>query len=762
MRGHTKGMGAAVLVCVFLAPARLPATLANDLCAPGADPCVVSTAVPVTTGSLIDLAGRELRVVPGGALDVGGGSMTIRAGRVSVASGGFIRARGSGAASGGIIIINAGDVTLAAAGSSGALDANGAPGGTITVNASGDLTLTGPFAVDARALALADEGGTVNLLARNATLAGQVRVLGGTESLGGDITVTVTGALTVSALLDAAGGDGGSIDLEAGAGGGAGDLVLAAGGTLRADATLAGGFGGTVDIAAGGDGVGSGRVTLDGVVTAIGKTGGEDVGGGSGGCIAVTASGPITGRRAASELTVEGGGPDGDGGEIELSNSVGAIEMHGSLDASSAGEQSNGGAVAVDAAGDAMLAGVVLVTGGDGGGGEVTVSSAAAGVLVPAGGRIDAGGLSGGAGGSICLETGGTVAGARAVVVEGRLAADGGVNGGGGGAIELIGGDAVRIAATGSVRAAGALGGGRGGAVSLAVDDGPALIDGPLVVAGGSPSGAGGVIAVDAGQRIVANALLDARGFGLGGEIGLAATGGVDVRRGAIVSSTTDSGGSIEIVSQGEVTLSDSLSADGVALPGGRIDVEGCLVTVCGLDSPMCPAGGTGVLSSRGPQGRNRITGRDSTAVLGSMRATENNGGRNELIYAGAPAPLVLGSVVPAAALIISDSVRPCPACGNEVIDPPETCDDGNQLDGDGCSAGCQVEAPIPGDANGDYVLALDDAGFLISEVFDGDGDSIGTVSGGAFAGAPGADANDDGHVTAADLSSILRLLGAP
>ncbi len=762
MRGHITGMGAAMLFCEVLAPARLLATVASDLCAAAADPCVVSTPVPVTTGSLIDLGGRELRVVAGGALDVGGGTLTISAGRLTVANGGFIRARGSGAISGGTITINAVDVSLAAGGSSAALDANGAPGGTIVVTATGDLTVSGPVAVDARALALGDVGGTINLSARSATLAGQVRTLGGTESLGGDITVTVTGSLTVSALLDAAGGDGGSIDIESGAGGGAGDLVLAAGGILRADATLAGGFGGTVDLAAVGDGVASGRVTLDGVISAIGKTGGEDVGGGSGGCIAVTASGPILGTRAAGELTVEGGGPDGDGGEIEISNSRGAIEIHGSLDASSAGEQSNGGAVAVDAEGDVILSGILLVTGGDGGGGEVTVSSATAGVQVPAGGRIDAGGLSGGTGGSICLETGGTVAGARPEVVEGRHAADGGVSAGGGGASELIAGDAVRIAATGSVHAAGALGGGRGGTISLAVDDGPALIDGQLVVAGGSPSGAGGIIAVDAGQRIVANALLDARGFGLGGEIGLAATGGVDVRRGAIASSTTASGGAIAIVSQGEVTLSDTLSTDGVALPGGRIDVEGCLVTVCGLDSPVCPAGGTGVLSSRGPQGRNRITGRDSTAVLGSMRATENNGGRNELIYAGDPAPLVLGSVVPAATLIISDSVRPCPACGNEIIDPPETCDDGDQLDGDGCSASCQIEAPIPGDANGDYVLALDDTGFLISEVFDGDGDSIGTVSGGAFAGGPGADANDDGHVTAADLSSILRLLTAP
>lgn len=36
--------------------------------------------------------------------------------------------------------------------------------------------------------------------------------------------------------------------------------------------------------------------------------------------------------------------------------------------------------------------------------------------------------------------------------------------------------------------------------------------------------------------------------------------------------------------------------------------------------------------------------------------------------------------------------------CGNVVIEPPETCDDGNLIDGDGCSSICSVEAqPPPG-----------------------------------------------------------------
>jgi cysteine-rich repeat protein len=34
--------------------------------------------------------------------------------------------------------------------------------------------------------------------------------------------------------------------------------------------------------------------------------------------------------------------------------------------------------------------------------------------------------------------------------------------------------------------------------------------------------------------------------------------------------------------------------------------------------------------------------------------------------------------------------------CGNGVLDPGEDCDDGNTADGDGCSAVCTGELPVP------------------------------------------------------------------
>ena len=35
--------------------------------------------------------------------------------------------------------------------------------------------------------------------------------------------------------------------------------------------------------------------------------------------------------------------------------------------------------------------------------------------------------------------------------------------------------------------------------------------------------------------------------------------------------------------------------------------------------------------------------------------------------------------------------------CGNNLVEPGEACDDGNNDDGDGCSAACQIEStPVP------------------------------------------------------------------
>jgi len=748
------------VVGVLALPARTLATTANDVCPSNADPCVVSTSVPIETGSLLDFGNRELRLVPNGALDVMGGTMTVRGRLLTIQALGSLRARAAASSNpGGAIIAEFAEADIA-----GTIDVSGAPAGGVTLTVQGALQISG--SVVARATLPSEVGGQIDLVAGSATIGGTLNALGGPESIGGDVSVSTAGALILSGTIDASGGDGGGIDVDAGSGiGNAGDLTVTAAALLNANSTTAGSFGGTVDLAATGDNLTSGRIFVDGDLTATGRTGTEETGGGDGGCIALSASGDIRVADAGALLDVNGGGPDGSGGEIDVSTIAGEIEVRGTARAQGPGFESGGGSVSLDAVGQAIVAGALLAgSGGDGGGGEITIASSDAGVLIEASAALDASAGTGGQGGSICLESGfGPGNAARSIAIEGDLSANGG-SGSAGGAIEISGGDSVRLGAMGSIAAAGGAAGGVGGVVSIAVDEGSALIDGPITASGGSASGVGGTIAIDASQRVVANAQLDVRASGTGGTIGLSAIGDVDVRRPVLVASSGAAGGTVEIVSQGQVLIGALVNADGSSA-AGRTEMLGCEVTVCGMDAPVCLGGGTGILSSLGPNGVNRIIGRDGSFVFGTMRADLLTG-RNELVHNGDDESepfFSLGTITPGAAVVVDAGVRRCPVCGDRDAELPETCDDGNLLDGDGCSADCQLEGPILlGDVNRDSILSPADREFLVNEIFDDDGDGVGRVSGGTFFGGPGADANQDGVITAADFVAIAELLGAP
>jgi len=758
MRSDSLARRSRVLALLLLVlPVRLLATTADDLCAMTDNPCVVDTPVNVTNGSVIDVGTRTLRIASGGALDARSGTMTLRAATLTVDSGGFVRALGTASTAGGRVNVFADTVTIA-----GAADASGTPGGTIAITTSGTLSASG--SITARALARSAVGGTVQLAIATGNLSGPVSVIGGFDADGGDIDVDTTSNFTVTGTFDASGGDGGTIDLLIGSAPGAGNLSVSGTAVLRADATTAGGFGGAVEMVAQGNGTTTGRITMNGLLSATGRQGTEEIGGGSGGCVDVQAIGDIRVEATGARLTAEGGAPDGDGGEVEITSDLGAVFFAGRATASVPGEESSGGAVSIDSSGDLTMSGSILVTAGDGGGGEAGVSSSLGGVTITPVGLIDASasGGAGGDGGGICVESSGAAEGPNSVLIQGRLVSNGGTASPGG-TIDLQGGESVRVASTGSLVASGGTGGGAGGVLTLRADPGVVLIEGPLTALAGN-AGPGGIIAVEAVGRVNVGAALDARGSSTGGRIGIGAdTGPVIIVSPLSAGSVSGPGGLIEITAQGGVRIASSLVSGGTVSPGGTITILGCDVTVCGLESINCPAGLAGELSSLGPSGRNRITGRASSVILGRVRANQGSG-RNELVYDGTELrePLVLGEITPAPMIVVDTSLLPCPECGNDNIETPETCDDGNQEDGDGCSSSCQIEDPIPGDANGDFAVTADDVRFVITEIFDGDGDALSMVSGGSFAGSPGVDANADDIVTVSDVSKTLTLLPIP
>jgi len=752
MRSGMWALSIGVLALALTAPAQLLATTADDLCASSANPCVVATPVVVTDGSVIDVLNRELRIASGGALDVGAGTMTLRAATLTIQSGGFVRGLGAVSTGGGTVNVTADVVTIA-----GTLDVSGAPAGNLDITANTTFTATG--SITARALSRDELGGTIQITAGSVAISGPVSVAGGFDSIGGDLGVAATGNVTISSLLDVAGGDGGGIEIDAGSMTSGGNITFSDTALLRADATTAGGFGGSIDVTALGDALTTGLVTVNGQLSAKGLTGTEEIGGGSGGCVDVSASGDIHVDRSSARLTAEGGAPDGDGGEVAFTSDNGGVVLEGTATAACAGPESNGGSVTIDAAENVVVNGSMLVTGGDGGGGEATIGSANASVAVGRSALIDVSSTSAGQGGEISIDSGIGCLGSHAVLVEGRLDADGGTSGGSGGSIDVSGGESVRIASTGSMRAAGTMGGGSGGTVSVTAATGTTAIEAPIVISGGSPNGPGGIVSLESAGLLSLTAPNDASGFGLGGQIGFATdTGPVEILADIDARSSTAAGGMIEVKGSGDVRVGGALQTDGAVAPGGQILITGCDVTICGLNAPDCPDGVTAVLSSAGPGGVNRITGHNSTAILGTVRARPSDG-LNEFVFHEGAEPLVRGQVTPQPLLTPDNTIQECPACGDHVVESPETCDDGNQTDGDGCSASCQMEEAIPGDANGDAMVTMADVNAIITEIFDGDADACNAVRGGTLLSSAGADANIDERVTAPDITAVLKLL---
>ena len=393
----------AALLAAALSAGPALATTANDLCAQNANPCVITGTRAVTPGSILDFGTRALTII--GSLDLDSGAMTIRCGELRVEANGRLLGDGNRDIPGGTIIVEATGVTIA-----GRADVSGAPGGTLDITSSGPLLVSG--AIDARSDSTEDGGGTVLLTGTQITLGGSLDAQGGLQDFGGNVTVRASGALSLTTSVIASGGDGGSIDLSSDAA-----LTIGTAGVLRANATVAAGSGGDISLTA------AGELRMDGELTATGRNGSSEDGGGDGGSIALT-GGVVLAQRAASQIVATAGGPDGIGGEIELDATVAALDVRARVDASAAGVDGTGGGVGLDAAGNIQVAGTVDVSGGSDGGGDI-LAGAGETFTIAAGGTLLASAGSSGDGGDIDLE-------GSDMVVLGQLVADGGTTGSGG------------------------------------------------------------------------------------------------------------------------------------------------------------------------------------------------------------------------------------------------------------------------------------------------------------------------------------------
>lgn len=200
-------VAAAVASVLCAAPARalIIASSATDICAPAANPCVITDTVQIVSGSILDFGLRSVQVSAGGELDLAGGFATLRCGAFSVTTGTTIGIRlrsntgvgGSatiearGACSGNALLPCLTDV-----------DCSAAAAGTCTLG-SGTISIGGKVLGDAQTPA------TLTLLAAGDVTTTEHINMNGTVNLagGGELTINSSrGNVTIDGNINAQGG----------------------------------------------------------------------------------------------------------------------------------------------------------------------------------------------------------------------------------------------------------------------------------------------------------------------------------------------------------------------------------------------------------------------------------------------------------------------------------------------------------------------------------------------------------------------------
>lgn len=330
-----------------------PVSMANQVCPPAANPCIVSTKFDVAAGAVLDFGLRALEIAAGGALNVGFFSMTIKAGSVIVRPDGALRAAG-----GSVTVVSQGNITIEAAGSArGLVDAaledggvislctpscvTGLGGGTIQIDGDLKAQATGGFGF----------GGLVELVGNLVTISetGRIDVTGGGEGGGGSIDVFAEGNISVNGLITAAGGssDGGDVTLDSGT-----DVITTA--EINVNGRLgASGSGFAVDIFT------TRHVSIGGLIDGRGR-GNFGFGGDGADVFILSEMGDVT---VTGPIMVDAGPPDGFGGGVDLITDGGDIVQTGAVTASSPGNEGLGGDVGYTSTG-AITVGSVDATGG--------------------------------------------------------------------------------------------------------------------------------------------------------------------------------------------------------------------------------------------------------------------------------------------------------------------------------------------------------------------------------------------------------------
>jgi cysteine-rich repeat protein len=260
------------------------------------------------------------------------------------------------------------------------------------------------------------------------------------------------------------------------------------------------------------------------------------------------------------------------------------------------------------------------------------------------------------------------------------ISAESGAPDGGGGGISVVARGSITQTATAHMSVQGQGPQSCGGEISLEAD-----ID---VTAHGNMNASGGfggnLIDLIAGRHVILNGMAEAQGRDAGGFGGSATFIGGDRGLGDVaINNLVDVGGG------GCGTL------NGCGL-GGFTEVTGCNATVAAAAS---------LLARAADGGDNLVVAREKLTIQGIVDASGMGGtpGTNTLQHPTRVAPTIVAANVTPAPTTQSLAtcttagqtacLIPCPACGNGMVEFPETCDQsGNTAHCDGCSSTCQTQ----------------------------------------------------------------------
>lgn len=420
----------------------------------------------------------------------------------------------------------------------------------------------------------------------------------------------------------------------------------------------------------------------DGSARLNGKT---DAYGAEPGSVSVRAAGNID---VLQEIRFDATVREFDGGFLELESGKGAVSIGAALRGSGGG-LSQGGEVDLMAATDITLAAQIDVNGGDFDGGfveflagrDVLISSsilASSTAGAGLGGEIDA-----------SADRDIIVSSTAQLLTNGHTSADN--FGGDGGPQSYYSGRNINVGATVVMQGDGALPDGFGEDLYFEAD-GDITLAASISARGRGTQGAGGTIASDAGgvvQTAASSVFNVTGGASGGGAVELYATG--NITHAGLIDGRVSSNGtpdSVLIVSETDLTTTGDILLNGgpTGSARGDIELEACRIN---LNS------GT-LISNLGGAGTTTLIGHERINVNAGSSIVNATNGTNLARYRDeAKPPTVAGTVSPAFETEIVPSLSGCPICGNLEIEGGESCDDGNKIGGDGCSAECQDEGCI-------------------------------------------------------------------